>query len=318
MPLVPRRPGRQRRVPDEPVQHRRGGPVPLAAVVAAAAGAMVHLPRRCTSRSSCWSPWRPARPTAAIAGRPEGETRRQRGHHHDHAQQHRRGADRLPAARTAETRRCPRTPVPPPARCRSRRGSPGSGPSLETFGLQPPSREVGGFIFVAIVVGVIVSVVMNRTRFGFALRASGSQLDRRGCERHPRRSDEMQAMLLSGALAGLVGMPQVLGEDHAYSINFVAGLGFSGIAVALLGRNRPVGIAVGGAAVRLPRPGRTLAATGRHPPVGRRHHPGSDRPVGRHRQRGRAAHAGARRGAQGRRRHAVGHTAGGSPERRRC
>jgi simple sugar transport system permease protein len=39
-------------------------------------------------------------------------------------------------------------------------------------------------------------------------------------------------------------MPQVLGEDHAYSINFVAGLGFSGIAVALLGRNSPAGIAV--------------------------------------------------------------------------
>jgi len=35
----------------------------------------------------------------------------------------------------------------------------------------------------------------------------------------------------------------VLGEDHAFSINFVAGLGFSGIAVALLGRNSPMGIA---------------------------------------------------------------------------
>ena len=39
------------------------GQYSVAAVVAAAAGAMVHLPRRCTSRSSCWSPWRPARPT---------------------------------------------------------------------------------------------------------------------------------------------------------------------------------------------------------------------------------------------------------------
>jgi simple sugar transport system permease protein len=38
-------------------------------------------------------------------------------------------------------------------------------------------------------------------------------------------------------------MPQVLGEDHAFGINFVAGVGFSGIAVALLGRNSPIGIA---------------------------------------------------------------------------
>lgn len=121
---------------------------------------------------------------------------------------------------------------------------PGFRSVFETFGLQPPSREVGGFIFVAIVVGVIVSVVMNRTRFGFALRASGRNSTAAAASGIPAGRMTMQAMLLSGALAGLVGMPQVLGEDHAYSINFVAGLGFSGIAVALLGRNSPGGIAV--------------------------------------------------------------------------
>ncbi len=52
-------------------------------------------------------------------------------------------------------------------------------------------------------------------------------------------------MLLSGALAGLVGMPQLLGESHSFGVDFVYGLGFSGIAVALLGRNNPVGIALG-------------------------------------------------------------------------
>ena len=111
---------------------------------------------------------------------------------------------------------------------------PGFRSVFETFGLQPPSREVGGFIFVAIVVGVIVSVVMNRTRFGFALRASGRNSTAAAASGIPAGRMTMQAMLLSGALAGLVGMPQVLGEDHAYSINFVAGLGFSGIAVAAL------------------------------------------------------------------------------------
>ena len=120
---------------------------------------------------------------------------------------------------------------------------PGFRSVFETFGLQPPSREVGGFIFVAIVVGVIVSVVMNRTRFGFALRASGRNSTAAAASGIPAGRMTMQAMLLSGALAGLVGMPQVLGEDHAYGINFVAGLGFSGIAVALLGRNSPGGIA---------------------------------------------------------------------------
>ncbi len=52
-------------------------------------------------------------------------------------------------------------------------------------------------------------------------------------------------MLLSGAVAGLVGMPDLLGSTHAYTTDFTSGLGFLGIAVALLGRNRPIGIALG-------------------------------------------------------------------------
>jgi simple sugar transport system permease protein len=53
------------------------------------------------------------------------------------------------------------------------------------------------------------------------------------------------AMLLSGAIAGLVGMVDILSREHRYDQNFTPGLGFAGIAVALLGRNNPVGIAVG-------------------------------------------------------------------------
>jgi simple sugar transport system permease protein len=51
------------------------------------------------------------------------------------------------------------------------------------------------------------------------------------------------AMLLSGAIAGLVGMPQLLGSSYSYSLDFPTGLGFTGIAIALLGRNSPIGIA---------------------------------------------------------------------------
>ena len=48
-------------------------------------------------------------------------------------------------------------------------------------------------------------------------------------------------MILSGAVAGLVGMPQLLGSSHHYGLDFPAGLGWTGIAIALLGRNHPVG-----------------------------------------------------------------------------
>ena len=50
-------------------------------------------------------------------------------------------------------------------------------------------------------------------------------------------------MLISGALAGMVGLPYLLGQAYNYSSEFPANLGFNGIAVALLGRNKPVGIA---------------------------------------------------------------------------
>jgi general nucleoside transport system permease protein len=53
------------------------------------------------------------------------------------------------------------------------------------------------------------------------------------------------SMLLSGAVAGLIGMPVLFGQAHNYGTSFQVGIGFAGIAVALLGRNNPVGIAFG-------------------------------------------------------------------------
>ena len=52
-------------------------------------------------------------------------------------------------------------------------------------------------------------------------------------------------MLLSGAVAGLVGLPYLLGETGTYSLQFPTDWGFTGIAIALLGRNNPLGIALG-------------------------------------------------------------------------
>ena len=53
------------------------------------------------------------------------------------------------------------------------------------------------------------------------------------------------AMLISGGIAGLVGMSNLVGYFHRYTIDFPTGLGFAGITVALLGRNHPVGMALG-------------------------------------------------------------------------
>ena len=106
--------------------------------------------------------------------------------------------------------------------------------------------KLTGFIVIDIVVILVFWVIVWKTKFGFHLRASGANP---GAARvagvNPKRMI-MTAMILSGAIAGLVGMPGLLGDSHAYRRGLAEGYGFDGIAVALLGRNHPVGIVVSG------------------------------------------------------------------------
>jgi simple sugar transport system permease protein len=107
------------------------------------------------------------------------------------------------------------------------------------------SGTMFGFLFVAIALGVGYWIMMNRTRFGFELRASGESSTAASAGGVNAKKMVLVSMLLSGAIAGLIGLPEMLGRDHTFSLNFTAGIGFSGIAIALLGRNHPGGIAFG-------------------------------------------------------------------------
>lgn len=103
---------------------------------------------------------------------------------------------------------------------------------------------VTGLVLLAVAVGVIFYVVINRTRFGFDLRVSGLSPEAAQASGVDSKRMIVTTMILSGVVAGLVGMPELLGASHQYSLNFPAGLGFTGIAIALLGRNHPFGIAL--------------------------------------------------------------------------
>ena len=105
--------------------------------------------------------------------------------------------------------------------------------------------DVNGFIIIAALVGVIYWFVLNRTRFGFDLRATGMSQSAAVASGVNVRKMIVISMLLSGATAGLVGLPILIGQDHYYSQQFPIGLGFTGIAIALLGRNNPIGVAFG-------------------------------------------------------------------------
>jgi ABC-type uncharacterized transport system permease subunit len=114
---------------------------------------------------------------------------------------------------------------------------------LRLFGLHPPlGSDLYGFLPLALVVGLLYYVLIWRTRFGFDLRATGLNPDAAAVSGVDARAMIIRTMLISGAIAGMVGLPDLFGLYHRYTIDFVAGLGFSGIAVALVGRNHPVGI----------------------------------------------------------------------------
>lgn len=104
---------------------------------------------------------------------------------------------------------------------------------------------VFGSVFIAGALGFGYWFLLNRTRFGFELKASGESPTAAAAGGVDARRMTLVAMLLSGAVAGLIAMPELLGRDHVYAITATQGYGFTGIAVALLGRNHPAGIALG-------------------------------------------------------------------------
>lgn len=83
-----------------------------------------------------------------------------------------------------------------------------------------------------------------RTRAGYELRAVGLQPE--AAEYGGVRVGRvwLRTLLLSGALAGLGGVNYVLGYKQYYEEGFAAGAGYLGIAVALVGRNHPVGVVI--------------------------------------------------------------------------
>ncbi len=112
------------------------------------------------------------------------------------------------------------------------------------FALIPgSSREVYGLIILAVLVGVAYWFVLNKTRFGFDLRATGASETAAVASGVKVKRMVALSMIISGGAAGLVGMPLLFGQDYSYGSTFQPGLGFAGIAIALLGRNHPVGIA---------------------------------------------------------------------------
>jgi simple sugar transport system permease protein len=95
---------------------------------------------------------------------------------------------------------------------------------------------------IAIIALTIYGVAVWRSSWGYKLRATGLNAHAAHYAGVKISRTIIVTMLVSGALAGLAAVNSVMGSTHYLSLNFPAGAGFVGIAIALMGRQHPVGI----------------------------------------------------------------------------
>ncbi len=95
---------------------------------------------------------------------------------------------------------------------------------------------------VAFVTALVIWFVLRRTRLGYEARAVGASAGSARAGGISIGGVQTKLFLLSGALAGLVGLQQMIGDKNFLPLGYEAGLGFTGIAVAFLGQNNPIGI----------------------------------------------------------------------------
>jgi simple sugar transport system permease protein len=97
-------------------------------------------------------------------------------------------------------------------------------------------------LIVAIVMGVVIWFLLFRTRQGFEIRAVGTSIDVSRYAGIRVSRVQIGAFMLSGAIAGLIGLQEIFAIRGFYTYNLASGLGFDGIAISLIAKNSPVGI----------------------------------------------------------------------------
>ena len=115
---------------------------------------------------------------------------------------------------------------------------------LDSFASSFHGSAANLVLLLALVTAAAVAFYLFRTRRGFELRAVGLQ---------PQAAEYggvhvggvwLRAMIASGAIAGIGGLNYVLGYKHYYEEAFASGAGYLGIAVAIVGRNHPIGVVI--------------------------------------------------------------------------
>jgi ABC-type uncharacterized transport system permease subunit len=119
---------------------------------------------------------------------------------------------------------------------------PGVHELMAFFGIAWPRTPLNLTVLLAIAAAAGTWLALWKTQGGYALRAVGFAPDASLYAGIRPKRLIVASMAASGALAGLVGVNEIAGVHGRLLPDFVAGAGFAGIAVSLIGRNHPVGI----------------------------------------------------------------------------
>ncbi len=113
---------------------------------------------------------------------------------------------------------------------------------LQLFGARVRSAPLNISFLLALVMAVAVWALIWRTRLGYEIRTFGFSPKAARYAGINETRIIVVTMMISGALAGMMALNPILGDQHRVQLDFVTGAGFVGIAVALMGRSHPAGI----------------------------------------------------------------------------
>ncbi|MEO0567939.1 MAG: ABC transporter permease [Pseudomonadota bacterium] len=110
------------------------------------------------------------------------------------------------------------------------------------LGVKIASTPLNASFVIALIALGLFWVLIWRTRLGYAIRAVGHNPEAAHYAGINVARTIIIAMAIAGAFAGLLATNEIVGVSHRVILNYTAGYGFTGIAVALMGRNHPIGI----------------------------------------------------------------------------
>lgn len=113
---------------------------------------------------------------------------------------------------------------------------------LAPLGLKLPATPLNTAFLLALAALVAIWALIYRSRLGYEIRTVGANPRAAAYAGISPARITMIAMALSGALAGGLAINEVMGVQHRLTLDFTAGYGFVGIAVALMGRGHPLGV----------------------------------------------------------------------------